>query len=139
MQKVHDDVLRAGKIFGQASALYATGPYSKDAYFFQNGKSVDGWKPARGPNPNAPPRGKKALRLLENANSTSPPNGQDILKNDSNQRARILQLASRVSDAWCSAGVYRRCRVGPICRNQSQLAYLRGGSGKHPVPCLRPD
>src|SRR5579884_508966 len=42
MKKVHDDVLRAGKIFGQASALYATGPYSKDSYFFQNGKSVDG-------------------------------------------------------------------------------------------------
>ena len=60
MQKVHDDVLRAGKIFGQASALYATGPYSKDAYFFQNGKSVDGWKPARAGNPNAPPPGEES-------------------------------------------------------------------------------
>jgi 2-keto-3-deoxy-L-rhamnonate aldolase RhmA len=60
VQKVHDDVLRAGKIFGQASALYATGPYSKDSYFFQNGKSVDGWKPARGPSPNAPPPGEES-------------------------------------------------------------------------------
>jgi len=60
MVKVHDDVLKAGKIFGQASALYATGPYSKDAYFFQNGKSVDGWKPARGANPNAPPPGEES-------------------------------------------------------------------------------
>src|SRR5579863_9436812 len=48
VQKVHDDVLRAGKIFGQANASYATGPYSKDSYFFQNGKSFDGWKPANG-------------------------------------------------------------------------------------------
>jgi len=60
VQKVHDDVLRAGKSFGQASALYATGPYSKDSYFFQNGKSVDGWKPARGPSPNAPPPGEES-------------------------------------------------------------------------------
>jgi len=29
--KVHDEVLRAGKIFGQASAAYATGPFSKDS------------------------------------------------------------------------------------------------------------
>jgi len=59
VQKVHDDVLRAGKIFGQASALYATGPYSKDSYFFQNGKSADGWKPANGSNPSAPPAGEE--------------------------------------------------------------------------------
>jgi 2-keto-3-deoxy-L-rhamnonate aldolase RhmA len=60
--KVHDDTLRAGKIFGQANARYATGnPLSKDAKFFQNGPSNDGWKPpARGGvNPNAPPPGER--------------------------------------------------------------------------------
>jgi 2-keto-3-deoxy-L-rhamnonate aldolase RhmA len=61
--KVHDDTLRAGKIFGQANAMYATGhPLSKDAKFFQNGPSNDGWTPpARGGrtvNPNAPPQGE---------------------------------------------------------------------------------
>jgi len=67
MKKVHDDVLRAGKIFGQANAMYATGhPLSADAKFFQNGKSNDGYVPAgrgggrggRGFNPNAPPPGE---------------------------------------------------------------------------------
>jgi 2-keto-3-deoxy-L-rhamnonate aldolase RhmA len=63
MKKVHDDVLRAGKIFGQASAMYATGnPLSADAKFFQNGKSNDGYVPpgrgGRGVNPNAPPPGE---------------------------------------------------------------------------------
>jgi 2-keto-3-deoxy-L-rhamnonate aldolase RhmA len=57
--KVHDDVLRAGKIFGQANATYATGPHSTDAKFFQNGPSKDGWTPpARGTNPSAPPPGE---------------------------------------------------------------------------------
>lgn len=59
VQKVHDDVLRAGKIFGQANSMYATGPYSKDSMFFQNGNSVDGWKPAGAANPNAPPPGEE--------------------------------------------------------------------------------
>jgi 2-keto-3-deoxy-L-rhamnonate aldolase RhmA len=64
MNKVHDDVLRAGKIFGQANAMYATGnPLSKDSYLFQNGPSNDGWvPPARGggrANPNAPPPGEE--------------------------------------------------------------------------------
>jgi 4-hydroxy-2-oxoheptanedioate aldolase len=45
VQKVHDDVLRAGKIFGQANQMYSTGPYSKDSMFFQNGQANDGWKP----------------------------------------------------------------------------------------------
>ncbi len=58
VKKVHDDVLRAGKIFGQANAMYATGPYSADSLFFQNGKSVDGWQPSNGANPNAPPPGE---------------------------------------------------------------------------------
>ncbi len=64
--KIHDDTLRAGKIFGQANAMYATGhPLSKDAKFFQNGPSNDGWTPpargGRGPvNPNAPPPGEEA-------------------------------------------------------------------------------
>ncbi|MES1262147.1 MAG: aldolase/citrate lyase family protein [Acidobacteriota bacterium] len=64
MQKVHDDTLRAGKIFGQANAaLYAKGHrLSGDAKFFQNGPSNDGWiPPARNGqrvNPNAPPPGE---------------------------------------------------------------------------------
>jgi hypothetical protein len=64
MKKVHDDVLRAGKIFGQANAMYATGhPLSADARLFQNGKSNDGYVPpgrggGRGFNPNAPPPGE---------------------------------------------------------------------------------
>src|SRR5664279_3122473 len=61
--KIHDETLRAGKIFGQANATYATGhPLSKDAKFFQNGPSNDGWVPAgrggRG-SPNAPPPGEE--------------------------------------------------------------------------------
>jgi 2-keto-3-deoxy-L-rhamnonate aldolase RhmA len=69
MKKVHDDVLRAGKIFGQANAMYATGHVlSKDAKFFQNGPSNDGWVPPGGRggrggrgavNPNAPPKGEE--------------------------------------------------------------------------------
>ena len=64
MKKVRDDTLRAGKIFGQANARYATGhALSKDARFFQNGPSNDGWVP-RAPggkkvDPNAPPPGEK--------------------------------------------------------------------------------
>ena len=58
--KIHDDTLRAGKIFGQANWIYAKGhPLSQDAKFFQNGPSNDGWKPpaagARGVNPTPPP------------------------------------------------------------------------------------
>jgi 2-keto-3-deoxy-L-rhamnonate aldolase RhmA len=65
MKKIHDDTLRAGKFFGQANAqLYATGhSLSKDARFFQNGPSNDGWKPSgrggRAVNSNAPPAGEK--------------------------------------------------------------------------------
>ena len=67
VQKVHDDTLRAGKIFGQANAMYATGPYSKDSFFFQNGPSNDGWQPpnrgaGRGgaASPIAPPPGEES-------------------------------------------------------------------------------
>jgi 4-hydroxy-2-oxoheptanedioate aldolase len=63
VQKVHDDTIRAGKIFGQAAAQYATGPYSYGAKFFQNGPSNDGYVPpnaGRGGNPNAPPPGEEA-------------------------------------------------------------------------------
>jgi 2-keto-3-deoxy-L-rhamnonate aldolase RhmA len=57
--KVHDDTLRAGKFFGQANAMYATGAYSKDSLFFQNGPSNDGWQPPKdGVNTNAPPPGE---------------------------------------------------------------------------------
>ena len=62
MNKVHDDTLRAGKIFGQANANYAKGnPLSKDARFFQNGPSFDGWKPpaAGGRSASAPPPGEE--------------------------------------------------------------------------------
>jgi 2-keto-3-deoxy-L-rhamnonate aldolase RhmA len=58
--KIHDDTLRAGKIFGQANAKYATGhPLSHEAKFFQNGPSNDGWKPPSAGNVNAPPPGER--------------------------------------------------------------------------------
>jgi 4-hydroxy-2-oxoheptanedioate aldolase len=57
--KIHDETLRAGKIFGQANAIYAKGhPLSKDAKFFQNGPSFDGWLLPGTSNPNAPPPGE---------------------------------------------------------------------------------
>ncbi len=59
--KVHDDTLRAGKIFGQANAsYYKDHPLSKDSKFFQNGPSFDGWVlPGRGGrNASAPPLGE---------------------------------------------------------------------------------
>jgi len=63
MNKVHDDTLRAGKIFGQANSNYAKGNVlSKDSFFFQNGPAFDGWTPpgrGRGFNPNAPPPGEE--------------------------------------------------------------------------------
>jgi len=44
--KVHDDTRRAGKIFGQAAAVYYKDhPLSSTAKFFQNGPSIDGWVP----------------------------------------------------------------------------------------------
>jgi len=59
MNKVHDDTLRAGKIFGQANANYAKGNVlSKDSKFFQNGPAFDGWQ-LPGRNPNAPPPGEE--------------------------------------------------------------------------------
>jgi 2-keto-3-deoxy-L-rhamnonate aldolase RhmA len=60
VDKVRADTLRAGKIFGQANAMYATGPYSKDSFFFQNGASNDGWQPPKtGASQNAPPPGER--------------------------------------------------------------------------------
>lgn len=62
---VHDDVLRAGKIFGQANANYAKNhPLSADSFFFQNGPAHDGWTPPGrggrgGVNVNAPPEGEE--------------------------------------------------------------------------------
>ena len=59
--KVHDDTLRAGKIFGQANAsYYKDHPLSKDSKFFQNGPAFDGWVlPGRGGrNASAPPLGE---------------------------------------------------------------------------------
>jgi 2-keto-3-deoxy-L-rhamnonate aldolase RhmA len=60
VDKVRADTLRAGKIFGQANATYATGPYSKDSFFFQNGPSDDGWQPPKaGASQSAPPPGER--------------------------------------------------------------------------------
>lgn len=62
--KIYEETRKAGKIFGQANATYATGhPLSKDTLFFQNGPSNDGWTPpARGGRPvnqSAPPEGER--------------------------------------------------------------------------------
>jgi 2-keto-3-deoxy-L-rhamnonate aldolase RhmA len=44
LEKVRDDTLRAGKIFGNAGAQYREGfSVSEDSFFFQNGPSNDGW------------------------------------------------------------------------------------------------
>ena len=68
MDKVHENVKKAGKIFGQAGAQFAKGnPLSGDSWMFQNGPSNDGYVPAGGRcgrgrgayNPNAPPEGEK--------------------------------------------------------------------------------
>ena len=81
MTKVHDDVLRAGKIFGQANANYATGnPLSKDAKFFQNGPSNDGYTPprprrrkrSRTGESQRPAAGRRPLGALLAINSTRP-------------------------------------------------------------------
>jgi len=62
--KVHDETLRAGKIFGQANATYYKGhPLSSDSFFFQNGPSNDGWTPTdaggRPVNTTAAPQGEE--------------------------------------------------------------------------------
>jgi 4-hydroxy-2-oxoheptanedioate aldolase len=63
VKKIHDDTLRAGKIFGQANATYAKGhPLSGNSKFFQNGPSQDGWKPAGARDPSAPPPGEETKR-----------------------------------------------------------------------------
>lgn len=49
VKEVRDSTVRAGKIFGQAAAVYATGPYNYGARFFQNGPSNDGWVPPAAP------------------------------------------------------------------------------------------
>lgn len=64
LKKVHDDTLRAGKIFGDANAKYAKNHFlSKDARFFQNGPSNDGWEPpavgGKKVDTSAPPAGEK--------------------------------------------------------------------------------
>jgi 2-keto-3-deoxy-L-rhamnonate aldolase RhmA len=61
VKTIHDETVKAGKIFGQANANYHKGhPLSSDSFFFQNGPSKDGWLPpsARG-NVNAPPPGEE--------------------------------------------------------------------------------
>jgi 2-keto-3-deoxy-L-rhamnonate aldolase RhmA len=60
VKHVHDETLKAGKIFGQANANYAKGhPLSATSRFFQNGPSHDGWVPAGAGNINAPPEGEE--------------------------------------------------------------------------------
>ncbi len=63
VKSVRDQTVKAGKLFGQAAATYATGPYSYDARFFQNGPSNDGYVPpstGSGPvNVNAAPEGER--------------------------------------------------------------------------------
>jgi 2-keto-3-deoxy-L-rhamnonate aldolase RhmA len=64
VKEVHDQTVRAGKIFGQAAATAANGAYSYDARFFQNGPSNDGYVPPAGRgaapvNVNAPPKGEE--------------------------------------------------------------------------------
>ncbi len=60
VKTIHDQTVRAGKIFGQANATYAKGhPLSNDSFFFQNGPSKDGWKPPTVGNVNAPPPGEE--------------------------------------------------------------------------------
>ncbi len=65
VRRVHDETLKAGKIFGQANAIYYKDhPLSGTAKFFQNGPSKDGWVPpsrgGRGANPTAPPEGEES-------------------------------------------------------------------------------
>ena len=44
--KIHDETVRAGKIFGQANSIFRKdNPLSSDTFFFQNGPSNDGWVP----------------------------------------------------------------------------------------------
>ena len=60
IKHVHDETIKAGKIFGQANANYAKGhPLSKTSFFFQNGPSHDGWVPAGAGNTSAPPEGEE--------------------------------------------------------------------------------
>jgi len=61
VQKTHDAVLKAGKIFGQADSRLSKGPMSADCYFFQNGPSNDGWVPPHraGFDPAAPPKAEQ--------------------------------------------------------------------------------
>jgi 4-hydroxy-2-oxoheptanedioate aldolase len=69
MDKVHENVKKAGKIFGQANAMYAKGnKLSSDSWMFQNGPSNDGYTPpgrggrgrgGRGADVNAPPEGER--------------------------------------------------------------------------------
>jgi 4-hydroxy-2-oxoheptanedioate aldolase len=60
VKRVHDETRKAGKIFGQANAIYYKDhPLSKTSFFFQNGPSKDGWAPPGGRgNPLAPPEGE---------------------------------------------------------------------------------
>ena len=71
--KIHDDTLRAGKIFGQANATYAKGhPLSEDAKFFQNGPSNDGWVPAAPGGRGGTPTPRRKARKIPEAAAAKP-------------------------------------------------------------------
>jgi 2-keto-3-deoxy-L-rhamnonate aldolase RhmA len=60
IRKVYEDTKRAGKIFGQANAIYYKGhPLSNVSFFFQNGPSKDGWKLPSVTSNTAPPPGEE--------------------------------------------------------------------------------
>jgi 2-keto-3-deoxy-L-rhamnonate aldolase RhmA len=60
VRRIHDETRKAGKIFGQANAIYYKDhPLSKTSFFFQNGPSKDGWAPAGRGNTIAPPEGEE--------------------------------------------------------------------------------
>jgi len=78
VKKVHDDTLRAGKIFGQANATYAKGNmFSNDAKFYQNGPAFDGWV-----NPNAGGRGASAPPPGEEDTKTAPAKPTVVIKKE---------------------------------------------------------
>jgi 2-keto-3-deoxy-L-rhamnonate aldolase RhmA len=69
MNKVHENVKKAGKIFGQANAMYAKGnKLSSDSWMFQNGPSNDGYTP--------PGRGGRGGRGRGGADVNAPPEGE---------------------------------------------------------------
>jgi 2-keto-3-deoxy-L-rhamnonate aldolase RhmA len=62
LEDVRDATLKAGKIFGCAGAQYREGySVSKDAFFFQNGPTNDGWVNPRQRGRGSQPEGEESL------------------------------------------------------------------------------